>query len=310
MVADAPKLSVSFGIAEDARGARIDKLVAELLPTTRAEARALCEGGAVRLDGRRVRKGTRVEPGATLDIDLPSQTVVEPEPDAPLDVRLERPDLVVVHKPSGIATVPLRRGERGTVASALLGRYPEMLGIGHGPREPGVIHRLDTQTSGLIVAARNGPTFTELTEGLRAGRLAKRYLAVCESAGLSDTGEIDLALCPDPDEYGRVIVAPPDARYRHVSATKYRVLVRGVRFALVELEVSRAFRHQIRAHLAAIGNPIAGDRLYGGAGVAALGERHALHASYVAWAGERTPTFEVSTEAPELFRAVVADAET
>lgn len=307
MVGGSSELSISFSIDAEADGARVDKLVAELVPTTRAEARELCARGAVRLDGRKAQKGARARAGARLEVELPSGNVVEPEPEALLDVRLERADVVVVNKPAGVPTVPLRRGERGTLASALLGRYPEMRGFGHGPREPGVVHRLDTFTSGLVVAARDAATFARLLDGLREGLLHKRYVAVCEASGLAESGAIDLPLCPDPSEYGRVIVAPPGARYRHESTTKFRVLSRGPRFALVELEVARAFRHQIRAHLAALGHPIAGDHAYGGAAVPELGARHALHASYVAWAGERTPTFEVSAGAPDVFRTVVAD---
>ena len=290
-----------FQVEPDAAGTRVDRLVMERVPTTRTEARELCRSGAVRLDGRRVSKGARASSGATLEIELPSLAPVLPEPELALDVRLLREDLVVVHKPAGMPTVPLERGETGTLASALIARFPEMVGVGHRPREPGVIHRLDTQTSGLVVAARNAETFERLHAGLIEGRFDKRYLAVCEAAGLAREGTIDLPLCPDPEQYGRVIEAPPGTYYRHESTTRYRVIETGARFALVELSVSRAFRHQVRAHLAAIGHPIAGDRLYGGPLDARLGERHALHASYVAWAGDRTPTFSVEDPAPRVF---------
>lgn len=288
-------------IEPEAAGKRVDRLVMERVPTTRTEARELCRSGAVRLDGRRVNKGARASAGATLEIELPSLAVVLPEPELPLDVRLVREDVVVVYKPAGMATVPLERGERGTLASALIARFPEMVGIGHRPREPGVIHRLDTHTSGLVIAARDAETFERLHAGLSEGRLDKRYLAVCAAEGLPPEGTIDLPLCPDPEHYGRVIEAPPGTYYRHESTTRFRVLETGARFALLELEVSRAFRHQIRAHLAAIGHPIVGDRLYGGPYDELLGERHALHASYVAWAGERTPRFEVEAPAPRVF---------
>jgi 23S rRNA pseudouridine1911/1915/1917 synthase len=205
-------------------------------------------------------------------------------------------------------TVPLARGERGTLAGALLARYPEMRGVGHKPREPGVLHRLDTRTSGLVVAARDTSTFERLLAGLNRGALVKKYLAVCEQAGLDASGVVDLPLCPDPDNYGRVIVAPPGTSYRQECVTRYRVLDSGPRFALVELDVSRAFRHQIRVHLAAIGHAIVGDREYGGADAPELGPRHALHASYVAWAGDLTATFAVDSPAPRVFRELVRGA--
>lgn len=288
-------------VEPEAAGTRVDRLVMERVPTTRMEARELCRSGAVRLDGRRVNKGARASAGATLEIELPSLAAVLPEPELALDVRLLRDDLVVVHKPAGMATVPIERGERGTLASALIAGFPEMVGVGHRPREPGVLHRLDTQTSGLVVAARNAETFERLHRGLSEGHFDKRYLAVCEAEGLAPEGRIDVPLTPDKEHYGRVIEAPPGTYYRHESVTHFRVLEAGSRFALVELRVSRAFRHQIRAHLSLIGHPIVGDSLYGGPIDERLGERHALHASYVAWAGDRTPAFNVEASAPRVF---------
>jgi 23S rRNA pseudouridine1911/1915/1917 synthase len=297
--------TLTFQIEASAAGTRVDRLVAELVETTRAEARELCRAGAVRLDGRRVDKGARAAAGATLEVDVAATEYAVAEPELPLDVLLERADLVVVDKPAGMPTVPLARGERGTLAGALLARYPEMRGVGRKPREPGVLHRLDTRTSGVVVAARDATTFERLLAGLNRGLLEKKYLAVCRAAGLDAAGVVDLPLCPDPDNYGRVIVAPPGTSYRQECLTRYRVLDAGARFALVELTVSRAFRHQIRVHLAALGHPIAGDREYGGADVPELGPRHALHASYVAWAGDLTATFAVESAAPRVFRELV-----
>lgn len=286
-------------------GARVDRLVMSALGCTRSEAHALCAQGAVRLQGHRVGKGTRAHAGDRLEIAASHGDPRVADPDLPLDIALEREDVVVVRKPAGIPTVPLKPGERGTLAGALLARYPEMQGIGYGPREPGVIHRLDTQTSGLVVAARTAAAFAELSTGLRGGKLSKRYVAVVTATGLPEHGEITLPLAPDSSRQGRVIVAPDLGPYRRESHTSFRVLERGPRFALVEVEASRAFRHQVRAHLAAIGNPIAGDALYGGEAAPELRARHALHASYVAWAGERTPSFAVSDEPPLVFRELV-----
>lgn len=296
-----PKTRRTLLVNANLTGARVERLVMEMLACSRSEARALCANGRVRLDGRRVDKGARAAAGATLEVELPEEERVIPEPDSPLDVRLKRGDVVVVHKPAGMPTVPLRHGERGTLAGALIARYPEMLGFGHGPREPGVVHRLDTQTSGLVVAARDPETFVRLAAGLREGALQKRYVAICEGANLPLSGDIDFPLCSDPRRYGRVKVAEASARYRHPAQTQFRVLERGPHFVLLELTASPAFRHQIRAHLAAIGHPIAGDTLYGGARAEVLGARHALHASYIAWAGERTEAFAVTDETPRVF---------
>lgn len=288
-------------------GARVDELVIRLARCSRSEARELCAAGAVRLDGRRVSKGQRVSAGAELVIELPTQGVL-PDASVPLDVRLETADWVVVSKPAGIASAPLALGEKGTLANALLARYPEMAGVGYTAREPGLVHRLDTETSGLLVAARNQPAFERLQSALRAGALAKRYLAVVPQLNLPDAGHIALDLKPDPSRRGRVAVSNDLGEYSRATVSTYTVQERGALYALVEVAASPAFRHQVRAHLAAIGNPIVGDALYGGAADPRLGSRHALHANYVAWAGDAMPSFEVSDPAPPVFLTLVREA--
>jgi 23S rRNA pseudouridine1911/1915/1917 synthase len=274
------------------------------LDCSRREAALLCAHGKVSLDGRRVAKGDRAL-GAELCIELESEEVLA-QPELAIEVRLERPDVVLVSKPAGMPTVPLQPEERGTLANALVARYPEMRTIGYRRREPGVIHRLDTETSGLVLAARTPEAFATLTQGLQAGLLVKRYLAVVE-ASLPDAGVIEASLRPDRSQTGKVALAPldSDAGYRRASVTRYRVMERGAEFALVELEAGPAFRHQIRAHLASVGHPIAGDALYGGRRASPLGARHALHASYVAWAGERIPSFSVTDPTPGVFLDLV-----
>jgi 23S rRNA pseudouridine1911/1915/1917 synthase len=206
----------------------------------------------------------------------------------------------VVEKPAGQACAPLGPGETGSLAGALVTRYPEMQGVGYRAREPGLIHRLDTGTSGLVIAARNAEAFAALVEALQAHRLDKRYLAIVEAAGLPDSRVIELPLMPGSG--GKVVVAPLDGRGSGVKdcTSSFRTLERRGRFALVEVEASRAYRHQVRVHLAASGWPIAGDVEYGGAARPALAGRHALHASHVAWAGDaRVPAFAVDSPLPD-----------
>lgn len=270
------------------------------LACSRSEARALCAEGKVTLAGERIKKGDRAPAAAEICVTLAGAWVVA-EPDAPLDVRLEREDLVVVAKPAGVPSAPLAPGEGGTLVNALIARYPEMCAIGWAEREPGLIHRLDTQTSGLLVAARTPESFRVLVAALRQGQLEKRYLAVVPSAGLADEGSIDAALLPDPARRGRVRTAQDGMGYQRAARTLFRVLSRGARWALVEVHASRAFRHQVRAHLASIGYPICGDALYGGAPDARLGARHALHASYVGCDVPGVAPFAVGDEPPDLF---------
>ncbi len=141
--------------------------------------------------GRRASKGDAAAAGEVLEVDVePTEAsgAATPDPAAPLDVVLERDDLVVVNKPAGVPTAPLHPGERGTVANALVARYPEMAGIGFSPREPGLCHRLDTDTSGLVLAARTATAFAALGAGLKEGRLDKRYLLICQIGDLPGDG--------------------------------------------------------------------------------------------------------------------------
>lgn len=244
--------------------------------------------------------GSRIEVALADEGPLPEHALA-------LDVRLERPTLLVVHKPASQPTAPLRTDEGGTLVNALLARYPELAGIGHRAREPGLLHRLDTETSGLLVVARDRAAFDTLTRALRAGRLAKRYLAITATVDLPAEGVVDAPLGPDPTRRGRVRVVPdPDRDYARAAETRYRVLETTAALTLLELDVARAFRHQIRAHLAAIGAPLVGDALYGGAAWPGAGARHALHASYVAWAGDRTEaSFEVNAALPDDMRRLL-----
>ena len=205
---------------------------------------------------------------------------------------LETPDVVVVEKPAGQPSAPIERGELGAVANALVARFPEMARVGYSAREPGLCHRLDTGTSGLLVAARTRAAFEAITGGIKEGRLDKRYLLLCAEEGLPDASEIDFPLAPDPKHKGRVLacVHPRDvARLApRPASTTFRVLRRANGWAEVEARAGRAARHQIRAHFAALGHPARGRRAVRRPADARLGEgarrpRPAREPRHVAW---------------------------
>ena len=295
-----------FVVRPEDSGQRLDRWVALQAGLGRRKARELCDGGFVTLDGRRGRAAEVTAAGAVVELEVFSDRAL-PEPNATLDVRFETNAVVVVHKPAGQPTAPLRPFELGTLANALVARYPEMASLGKRLREPGLVHRLDTQTSGLVVACRTPEAFLRLDRALSNGKLEKRYLAIAETTSLADQGTIDSALAPDPRRRGRVVTAESArSRYARSSHTRYRIVGRRGSLVLIELGMQRGFRHQIRAHLAALGAPLVGDRLYGGRPWPEHPERHALHASYVAWAGDGTLAgFEVEADMPldmrELF---------
>jgi 23S rRNA pseudouridine1911/1915/1917 synthase len=298
-------------------GERLDKVVIAALPGLgRKAARRLFEEGKVKVNGKRPSKGELAREGDEILIALPPLATLgaAPDPDLALDVRLETPQVVVVDKAPRQPTAPLRPGEKGTLANALVARYPEMADLGHSPREPGLIHRLDTDTSGLVMAARTEPAFATLTAGLKSGGIKKSYLLVCAAEGLASSGTIEFPIAHHPKDKKRMYpcIHPRDvARYQpRPASTEFRVERVVGEWALVEARASAAIRHQIRVHFSAIGHPLAGDELYDGQAVPGLA-RHALHANYIAWNGDATvPSFEIRSPLPaDLAAAFPALAE-
>ncbi len=303
MAGDPLRLSIGAALADR----RADDALLRGVPGfTRSEVKLLFEQGRVRCAGRRLKKGDRVAAGMVLEIEAPVQPI-RPDPSVALRVLFESEDFVIVDKPAGLPTAPLSRSSGPSLAAGLLARYPEMQGVGFREREPGLVHRLDNETSGVVLAARSQEAFRAARATFESSAIGKRYLAVV-GLGVPPRGELSTLLGPDPGDSRRVRVlteAPADG-YARPALTRYRVVETGQRFTLVELDVERAFRHQIRAHLAHLGFPIAGDAIYGGPPAVELGQRHALHASYIAWAGaDGRSGFRAEATLPPELRALL-----
>jgi 23S rRNA pseudouridine1911/1915/1917 synthase len=291
--------------AENA-GERADELVRRgIAGLSRMEVRRLFAERRVSSSGRILDKGERLAAGCELLVQIPEREIT-PDVSLELEIVHESADFVIAEKPAGLPTAPLVRTATRSLAAALLARYPELARVGFRAREPGLVHRLDTQTSGLVLAARTQLAFVAARRALEAGAFQKRYLAVV-APGIAEEGKIAAFLAPDPARGGRVrAFGEPPPSYHRAALTEYRVRERGRRFWLLELYAGRAFRHQIRAHLAYAGFPIAGDKLYGGPDADALGERHALHASYMEWAGDATLRgFAAESALPAALRALL-----
>ncbi len=276
-------------------GIRVDLAVAELFETSRARAKTLAEEGRVKIDGKRVRKGVRVEAGQVLALDEPPPPAdfeALADPDAPLVVVYEDDACVIVDKPAGQPSHPLRPDEKGTVANALVARFPSMRGVGFAPREPGLVHRLDNDTSGLLLAAKNAGAFETLVEALRSGRVDKRYLALCAGEVRAPQTIASPIAHHDARKMRVADAGEKGARAARTEVLTSRVIDRrgsagsaaDERGSLVEVRAHHARRHQVRVHLASIGHPLFGDALYGGPSIEGL-SRHALHASKLAFAG-------------------------
>ncbi|MBL8603035.1 MAG: RluA family pseudouridine synthase [Myxococcales bacterium] len=319
---DQSNLARSFTVEARHAQQRLDKVLVELMPElSRARVKALLDEGQVRVDGRRFRKGDTLSEGAVITVSgaLPprdfSPEGADPAQAAALLCRYLDASLAVVEKPAAMPCHPLRPDEQGTLANLLVTRFPECRTVGFHQREPGLLHRLDTDTSGLVVVARTAAAFEALRAASTAGKVHKRYLALVEGR-VSGEGSVDLPLVPHRKDPKRVEVVSEHVRLRagtktHPALTQYRVARALGDFTLLEVEVERAFRHQVRAHLAHIGHALVGDTLYRGpslpAGLGVSLERHFLHASEVMLPHPETGVeVRVTSPLPDDLAAVVA----
>lgn len=262
---------------------RLDRVLADALGLGRAAVKRAFQRGGVRVAGRRARPSDPAIPGALVAVAVePPAGAPAPAPDAPLEVLVEHPRLVVVDKPAGMAVHPLAAGEGGTLASAVVARYPECAGASPDPREGGAVQRLDVGTSGCVVFARDREAWDEVHEALRGRRVEKVYLALVDGR-VSSGGVVSVALAqrggravPAPDPLAEERLREKGLRPREAE-THYEVAERLERHTLLRVRIVTGVTHQIRAHLAFLGFPVAGDADYGGAEVPGLG-RQFLHA--------------------------------
>lgn len=274
-------------VRREEAGERLDAWLAARLPElSRARAKALIGRGLVRVNGYKARKGRSLQAGDRVVLDArPGPTDFHAAPNEALDllVRFECDRFVVIEKPAGVPSHPLREEELGTVANFLVARYPEMRSVGYRNREPGLVHRLDTNTSGLLLAARTREAFETLRSALAAGAIDKHYLARCQ--GVVDAPAIiDAPIANDPRNRAKVRACSDSRDADRFGARPAKTEVVASRPApggsLVELVANHARRHQIRVHLASIGHPLLGDTLYGGPPHDPPGH-HLLHASMI-----------------------------
>ncbi|MDC0714935.1 RluA family pseudouridine synthase [Stigmatella sp. ncwal1] len=258
-------------------GQRIDLFVGEALGLSRAKLKRLFEEGAVRVDGRPAKKGLLVSAGQHILVKWEEETrEAVPDTDFPLVVLHEDAALVVVDKPAGRPSHPLRAGETGTVANALVARYPECAQASEDSREGGLCHRLDIETSGVLLAARTREAWQRMRTAFGGREVDKHYVALV-TGPLADEGEIEIPLRHHPRHPDRVEPALPGEEGAREAHSLFQVQARSGDFSLVEVRILTGVLHQVRAHLAGIGAPLVGDSLYGGREESGL-SRFFLHA--------------------------------
>ncbi|WP_448586114.1 RluA family pseudouridine synthase [Thermaurantiacus sp.] len=267
-------------LGPEMRGLRLDRALALALPTwSRERLKALIAAGEVVLGGAPVRDpARRVRGGEAVDLRLPApppmRLAAEP---IPLAIVYEDAHLLVVDKPAGLVVHPAAGNPEGTLVNALLHHCGESLsGIG-GVARPGIVHRIDKDTSGLLVVAKTDPAHRGLARQFVAHSVGRRYLAVVLGTPVPPAGRIETRLARSPANRQRMAACAAPAG--KLAITHYRVLEGLAGAALVECRLETGRTHQVRAHMAHIGHPLLGDRLYGGRRVMGFGiARQALHA--------------------------------
>ena len=286
------------------RAERIDALLARSLPElTRSAAQRLLAQGAVTKDGAPVKKNYRTVPGDTFVVTLPdaapSELVAQ---DLPLDVVYEDADVIVVNKPAGLVVHPAPGHPDGTLVNALLHHCGSSLsGIG-GEKRPGIVHRIDRDTSGLIIAAKNDAAHLGLAAQLADHTLARTYECLAVGNFKEDSGTVDAPIGRHRTDRKKMAVVPDGRR----AVTHWEVIARyrGVTHLRCRLETGRT--HQIRVHLAYIGHPILGDTVYGAKKPVAGLTGQCLHAVGLRFVHPRTGEMvELSCPLPEEFREVL-----
>ena len=242
-------------------GKRLDAWLAETLEaTTRSAAAKLIEGGSVLVEGKAVPKNYKLRCGEKVEVQLPEAAEIDlVAQDIPLDIVYEDEDVIVVNKPKGLVVHPAPGHPDGTLVNALMFHCGDSLsGIG-GEKRPGIVHRIDRHTSGLIIAAKNDAAHVGLSAQLQDHTLSRIYHCIVTGNLREDTGTVDAPIGRHPVDRKRMAVVADGRR----AVTHWRVLERFQGFTYVECRLETGRTHQIRVHMAHIGHPILGDTVYG-----------------------------------------------
>src|SRR2546423_8555797 len=275
-------------------GQRLDRFLAESLPAfSRSRLQALIRDGFVKVNGNPARLRDVVRRGDSIEWREPEITKIDAEPEPmDLDILFEDDDLLVINKPAGLVMHPGAGHQQHTLVNALLAHCKNLSGIG-GKERPGIVHRLDKETSGALVIAKNDATHRDLARQFAARTMGKIYLALVAGTPRKATGVIDKAIARHPVHRQRMSIARRQGRS---AKTAYRVLRSSGDVSLVECTLHSGRTHQIRVHLHDLGHPVLGDKLYGGKRAGDY-PRQMLHAWKLAFRHPRSGD-EMSFEAP------------
>ncbi len=260
--ADIELTSASFDI-----GKRADAFVAENTELTRSAAVRLIESQSILVCGRPVAKNYKVRAGDVFSIIMPKVEPDKAEPeDIPLNIVYEDSDIIVVNKPKGMVVHPAAGNPRGTLVNALLYHCKDSLsGIG-GVLRPGIVHRIDKDTEGLLVVAKNDQAHLSLAAQIKEHKVSRIYYAIALGNFKEDSGKIDAPIGRHPTDRKKMAVIRDSTQRSRNAVTHWSVIERFGKYTLIRCQLETGRTHQIRVHMSSIGHPLLGDSLYGGDG--------------------------------------------
>ena len=284
-------------------GMRLDKFLSvRVEELTRSAAERLAEQGQVSSGGKTLDKKYRLRAGDAIEVILPEPVGLDILPEAiPLDIRYEDADLLVVNKPKGMVVHPAAGHAGGTLVNALLAHCGDSLSGINGVIRPGIVHRIDKDTSGLLIVAKNDFAHQRLAEQIKEHSFTRMYEAVVHGNLKEDTGTVDAPIGRHPTDRKRMAVTEKNSRH---AVTHFEVLARYKGFTPVRLTLETGRTHQIRVHMAYIGHPVAGDPVYGPKKPVPNLDGQCLHARVIGFVHPRTGEYlEITSELPSYFTA-------
>jgi 23S rRNA pseudouridine1911/1915/1917 synthase len=297
-----------FSVTNDEAGLRLDRVVVQHCPElSRTRVQELVEEGLVLLNGKRAKDSHKVRANDVIQVVPQERPALRAEPEEiPLNVLYEDDDLIAINKPAGMSVHAGAGNSHGTVVNALLARG-QALSQPDDPLRPGIVHRLDKETSGILLVAKNDFAHAQLSEAFRQRSIRKIYIALVQGSMEEDRGRIELPIARDPNRRTRMTAKRagllPNSR---PARTDWRVLAHIDSTSLLEIRLHTGRTHQIRVHFSALRHPVVGDTLYGAAGQLHVGRtalpalgRNFLHAAKIAFAQPHTgKPIELSARLP------------
>ena len=294
---------ITLKATDENSGERLDKFIADNSDISRSYAAKLCEDGLVMLSGKPLAKKYKITGGEEIEIDVPEpeELSIEPE-DIPLDIVYEDSDVIVVNKPQGLCVHPAPGNESGTLVNGLVYHCGGELSAINGVIRPGIVHRIDKDTSGLLIVAKNNEAHLKLSEQLKERKAMRKYVALVNGNIKEEGGTINKPIARNPVDRKKMAVVQGGRE----AITHFNVLERFGQYTLVECILETGRTHQIRVHMASIGHSIVGDPLYGIKKEKFNLPGQLLHAKTIGFVHPTTgEMMEFSSEMPEYFQNVL-----